>query len=515
MQFGDTLSLKVKLIMTSQKLDELAQIIDRACDLGNEQELRIIIAINQEYVERLDDTKAKATLYYFLANAWAGLHDIRYKKDQSSIWEYEQETINNQIINLRKAKKEKGFSEIPIEYQCAILTNLANIFNHTGRTVYSLNLYNQALLIEPNFVMARANRGLCLVSFADLDYDENHRAIFAKLAYDDLKKASKQLILYIKNGYDSEYYTNVKEECVNKIKAIELHLGRTFLTSPLEFNNFSLGKPKKEKEYRQWALAHTLFLNPMNDIGTNNIASYDPLNLPSLIMDIHSGFPKYITYFNQIKQEYVSYRHLLYEGIKEKTDKFYNKDISLIDDYDYNLYAIHNEKIKLAFRGFYSIFDKIAYFLNEYFDLRYSERDIDFRKIWKNKNNQKELNIKFNGLENLALRGLYFINKDLFFPDKDDKSFIGVVEPEAVEINEIRNHLEHKFMTIKILDIAKYQISNDRENIKCLTQEDLEEKTLHLVRLVREAIIYLSFALHIEEKKKDDKNIMPIQLQKI
>lgn len=56
----------------------------------------------------------------------------------------------------------------------------------------------------------------------------------------------------------------------------------------------------------------------MNDIGTNNIASHDPLNLPNLITDIHSGFPKYITYFNQIKQEYVAYRHLLHEGIMEK-----------------------------------------------------------------------------------------------------------------------------------------------------------------------------------------------------
>lgn len=233
--------------MISQQLDELGQLVDRACDLGDEQELRTIIAMNQEYVEKLDDSKVKATLYYYLANAWSGLHDIQYQSNQSTIWEFEQETINNQIINLRKAKKEKGFSELRIEYQCAILTNLANIFDHAGRTIYALNLYNQALLIEPNFVMARANRGLCLVSYAGLDYDENHRAIFAKLAHADLTKASKQLISYIKNGYDIEYYTNVKEQCDKKIKAIELRLNQIFLTSNIELNNFSLGKSKKKK----------------------------------------------------------------------------------------------------------------------------------------------------------------------------------------------------------------------------------------------------------------------------
>jgi hypothetical protein len=36
-----------------------------------------------------------------------------------------------------------------------------------------------------------------------------------------------------------------------------------------------------------------------------------------------------------------------------------------------------------------------------------------------------------------------------------------------------------------------------------VTREDLTDKTLHLARLVREALIYLAFAVHIEENKKD------------
>lgn len=212
-----------------------------------------------------------------------------------------------------------------------------------------------------------------------------------------------------------------------------------------------------------------------------------------------------------MKQEYITYRYLFYEGIQEKTNKFYDSNTALTDDYDYNLYDINTEKIKLAFRGFYSIFDKIAYFLNEYFELPHGER-VDFRTVWKNSNNHKELNPKFDGLSNLALRGLYFINKDLFTP-WDNKSFITVVEPEAVEINDIRNHLEHKFISIKILDMSQYSTLDDREKIKYITQDDLGNKTLHLARLVREAIIYLSFAVHIEEnKKKIDGKYLPVFL---
>ncbi|MDD2949248.1 MAG: LA2681 family HEPN domain-containing protein [Sulfuricurvum sp.] len=483
--------------MTPQQLSELGLIVDRACDLGDEQELLIIIAINSEYVETLNGSIEKATLYYFLANAWSGLRTIRHYKDKSSIWNYEQDEINHEIIYLRKAKKEKSFLELPVEYQCSILTNLANIFSHAGRTVYALRLYTQALKIEKNFFMARANRGLCYLSYLRLDYDESHKIFFAKLAYDDLIQASKYIDLYIKNGIHVEYHSDLKAQFNAEIQGIEAHVQKDFLLTNLELDKFSFGKLQEEQDYRRWGLSNCLFLSSMNDIGNHSIAVHDPLNLPNLFSDIDSGFQKYITYFNQMKQEYITYRHLLYEGIREKTNKLYDQNTALTDDYDYNLYDIDTEKIKLAFRGFYSIFDKIAYFLNEYFDLPHGEK-IDFRTVWKDSSNYKKLNPKFDGLSNLALRGLYFISKDLFSP-KDNKSFITVVEPESEKINDIRNHLEHKFINIKLIDVSEYQIEDKREQSKQITRDELENKTLHLARLVREAMLYLSFTVHIEE----------------
>lgn len=497
--------------MTPQQLSEFGLIVDRACDLGDEQELLIIIAINSEYVETLNSSIEKTTLYYFLANAWSGLRNIRHKENLLSVWNYEQDEINHEIIYLRKAKKENSFSELTIEYQCSILTNLANIFSHVGRAVYALRLYTQALSIEKDFYMARANRGLCYLSYMRLDYDENHKVIFAKLAYDDLTQASKYLEFYIKNGIEVEYHSELKAQFDMQIQGIEYHVQKDFLSANLELGDFSFGESKVEQDYRRWGVSNSLFLSSMNDIGNHSIAAHDPLSLPNLLLEVDCGFPKYITYFNQMKQEYITYRHLLYEGIREKTNKFYDENTALTDDYDYNLYDINTEKIKLAFRGFYSIFDKIAYFLNEYFDLPHGEK-IDFRTVWKNSINYKELNPKFDGLSNLALRGLYFISKDLFSP-KDNKSFITVVEPEAEKINDIRNHLEHKFISVKILAMKQYDTLDIREKIQYITQDDLEGKTLHLARLVREAMIYLSFAVHIEENKKDKQDLyMPIQL---
>jgi len=46
----------------------------------------------------------------------------------------------------------------------------------------------------------------------------------------------------------------------------------------------------------------------MNDFDSSNIVAHDPLVLPDMIVDIEKGFPKFISYFNQIKQEYIAYR---------------------------------------------------------------------------------------------------------------------------------------------------------------------------------------------------------------
>jgi hypothetical protein len=492
------------------QLDELAVIIDHACDTGDEEDLCLIISINEDYVERVSESVVKARLYYLLANAWAGLQVIRYKVDEKSVWNYEQQEINKQIIYLRKAKQEKDFLLLNEEYQLSVLTNLANIFSHVGRTIYAIRLYNQALEINPDFFMAIINRGICFQTYSGLDYDSGHKNIFVKLAYDDFRQAIPLLKKYSKLDF---YYKNILKSCELNIQKIKEYYPEECLCSTLELNDFSLGKSKEEQRFRSWALFNTLFLNPMNDIGYKKIASHDPLGLPNLITNIQSDIPKYISYFNQIKQEFITYRHLLYEGTNYKTQKFYDKDTVIIDDLQLNLNDVNTEKIKLAFRGFYSIFDKIAYFLYEYFELDLNPNSIYFHTVWKMKNNRKKFNTKFNDFENLALRGLYFICKDLFFDKEndDEKLFIELVEPEAKRINDIRNHLEHKFINIKMLDMKKNEAIED-EKIVNISLSELEEKTLHLARLAREAMIYLSFAVHIEESKKDDTGVFPMIL---
>jgi len=103
----------------------------------------------------------------------------------------------------------------------------------------------------------------------------------------------------------------------------------------------------------------------------------------------------------------------------------------------------------------------------------------------------------------------------LFYGDENSKEFLTVLEPEAEKLSEIRNHLEHKFISIKALDIARFETVGDRERNFYITEDDLEAKTLHLAQLAREAMIYLSFAVHAEESRKSDEGMcMSIELTK-
>jgi hypothetical protein len=498
---------KIKL----ENLNELGAIIDRACDTSDIDELKTIIAIHSKFCDNIDNSIEKTYSYYLLGNAWSGVRKIEHEKNITKVWSLEQEEVFKEIYYFRKAIQQKEFEKLDLSLKLAIYVNLGNAFSHYGRTINAIKYFDKAIALKirhkdvvnhPNYFMALINKGLALEYYSQLDYDSGHKEFFIKFAYKNFKEAVPIIDNYFKNSkLDQEYYQNTKENIVSKIKWYEEQFSSDELKDIDCFLNYTTNFSKNENEYRKWCLSNKLFLNSLNDLGNYDISTHDPLNLPNFTAKIEEGFPKIVTNFNQIKQEYIFYRHLLFEGLHGKTPKYYDKETSITDDYDYYLYNINIEKIKMAFRGFYSIFDKIANFLNEYFNLGIDENRVDFRKIWLDKNSL----VVFNKTENLALRGLYLISKDLFVVTKNDdnsKKFIEVLEPEAQKINAIRNHLEHKFISIKLFNSEFLNIEDRKRNFS-ISQDELEVKTIHLAKLVREALIYLSFAVHIENDKKE------------
>ena len=109
---------------------------------------------------------------------------------------------------------------------------------------------------------------------------------------------------------------------------------------------------------------------------------------------------------------------MIYDGINNKAKHYSDNDVYLYNTLDYPVYGLGIEKIKCAYRSLYPLFDRIAFFINDYFELGIDERDVSFKSIWERKKTaNRAIDLKRNMTEvatyNHPLIGLYWLFKDI------------------------------------------------------------------------------------------------------
>jgi hypothetical protein len=345
--------------------------------------------------------------------------------------------------------------------------------------------------------MACGNRGFGLGHYAGAHYDPGHEAVLMMASLGSFGEACDEDAIF-----DSFYQANILEEFSRKMGAIWSHYDIPNISANTDFENHPMGRGKKEREYRQWCLGNRLFLNSLNDIGPYPIAAQDILTLPSLTIHIDDGpdLPVVIHYFNLIKQEFCSARYALYEGLVYEGVHFSDRKVLLYNTLDYPAHGFAVERIKMAFRGAYAVFDKLAFLLNVYLDMKHSERHVNFRNVWLT--SKRDLHPALNTLKNWPLRGLFWLSKDIF-----ESSFRESTEPDSKDLYELRNHLEHKFVSVHdgfYRAVSPNRMETPKTGIFDISVDDLVRKTLRQVKLARSAIIYLSLAIHVEEKRRSE-----------
>ena len=274
-----------------------------------------------------------------------------------------------------------------------------------------------------------------------------------------------------------------------------------FLEKPLHINEYICSNTE-EANYRRWCLKKHLFLNPLNDLVLEHTCfAADVLQLPGIVTPIkEKDIPIYFGLFNQIKQEFVYARYLCYQGQPFCDEPHYaDKETCLVNLYDYPQYSIRIEQEKTAFRLLYSLFDKVAFFANKYWKLGIKDRDVTFHSIWKEESGYKHKckHAAIDAQNNESLLSIKWIYKD--FNDRFGNS----AHPELQKFNMLRNALEHKY--VKVHSGLQYSIKEpyfDTEGIYHISDDDLQKFTIELICLVRELIIELSMAVHIEELKR-------------
>jgi hypothetical protein len=236
-------------------------------------------------------------------------------------------------------------------------------------------------------------------------------------------------------------------------------------------------------------LNERLFLNPLNDLGPYTIAARDILVLPSYTTPIEEP-PTLIGFYNQMKQEFVSARWFLYECMQSEEPHFSDRDVTLYNTLDYPSYGLPVERAKAAYRIAYSLFDKIAYFLNDYAKLGVRLNQVYFRTVWYTGQDARRgvIRDELVKMQNWPLRGLFWLAKDLFDPDLQDSA-----EPEAQELYVIRNCLEHSYLKVhEILPSRADTRDPFRDRLAHSVQrEAFIKKTLLVLRRARGADLSL------------------------
>lgn len=483
------LGVDVGALDDEKALKVVGHIIDFSDDLRDAAALDRAFEMLEEARVRSLTPRLRTLLHYFEGNAWSAR--THQRSNAGGAWAWEAEDLAGKILAYRRAVLSDGFESLPLYQRCQILTNLGNAMSNVGRFVEAIDYWDRVVALKEDFGMALAGKGDMLIWYLYSLYDEGHQAVFAHVAHELLRRA---LALPLEGDTAARLHP--------KLDYLRNRAPEGFFDTPLALDNFDLGETAQEQEYRSWCLERRLFVNPMNDALPEAIAAADSLNLPRIsgsVDEMGTG-RAWMGLYNVLKQEFIGARTLLWEGLTATEPHFADEEVNLMDTLDDSRFGLAREKTKFALRSAYSILDRVGFLVNSYFRLGIAHHRVQFRTLWYlNGQKNQGLRSEFVDRENWPLRGLFWLSKDL---DGSEQGIQECLEPDAQALQDLRNHLEHKYA--KVIDDEAFDQLPIAPDELCLriTTSDLNAKALRTVRLARAALVYVSLTIHAEERRK-------------
>jgi len=463
--------------------------IDRLLDEEKYDELATYIE-SVEIYGQTHSTSEYAVVFYYLGTGYSELANDASKNETDNSDIAYVEYRRKSLYYFRKAISLLDHTDDTKTLFHLIYTNYANSLDACGRVIEALRIYRKAICLSDNFGMAIGNYGRALNFYANIVNDSGHYKELHCFAYRALKKALETI--------DPNMHLYAKRFFEGLVNEYESLTPSDILSASIVFKQYDLGE-SEETSYRKWCLENHLFLTPLNDVIEYESAfAHDPLTITrytenvekdELSSDQGVNPPRWFAMLNQLKEEFIYARYLCYEGSENiKELHFADKDVKLsLSDYDYVNYSIRLEQLKSAFRLLFSVFDKVAFFVNDFWNMGFTERQADARHIFlSNKLPQT----------NIALTALYWSYSEFV------KDFWPSEVASERDLYTLRNALEHKYVKIhEHPNNYKLEIADD--NFYHISEQTLIEQCVRLVELARECIMYLVYAIDIEESKKE------------
>jgi tetratricopeptide (TPR) repeat protein len=472
---------------STQARTMLAKLVDTAGERANMAGLDLALKWSDELCQRELSGPDHLIILYFRANAWGRIERVRNKSNDDQKWRWKQPELQEEMLLLRRVIASPSFSNLHRRYQVQVLTNLGNVFSTIGRVTEAIELRDRVLAISPRFGMALGTRAESLLAYGRVLRKTKDGLPFLRAAIRGFEDATSEQAFYESSSYDP-VKRKWRATCDDLVEWANRHV-------PAADAPHCGASVQALTPYREWCVEQRLCLSPLNDLGAVYESAYDRLHLPALAP--HNARSEMLMgYLDTMQQELVSARWSYYET--KSLSRSHDSDASLRvhDTGDGPVFGLRNERMKMAFRAAYSVLDKIAYFLNAYFNLGISASAVSFRSLWFERD-RISIRSTLAGSKNWPLRGLYWLARDFIEPD-----FIDVTEPDAVALADIRNHIEHKYLRVVREDPDLHETTGIDSLVYVVGQISFEARTLRLLKLVRAALLYLVLAVHDEEMKK-------------
>lgn len=376
------------------------------------------------------------------------------------------------------------------------LIKLGDVYSHMGRLQDGVECYKDAALLYPNDYRWKFHFGFTL--FNTHSYYERAAERFVVSLMKDL----------LRDCLDMKEYSQLANYVYDIIKDWE--------SPDLNEDNPINFEATEEGDYNHWVNQNVLRLNAYNDINfTSTLCQEDSLYFDGVFSPKTEpdSWRRLFQMLNEIKQEYVSARYMLYSYfMKSGSSHVSDKNVRLADLYDRSNYSFHLELAKSAFRSLYSILDKIAFVLNEYLDLNMNPERVNFSNVWYENSKLyriKEAILKYKSLYSLA--GLLFIRNDIYGGADD---YLQAKETKLLK--KVRNAIEHR--AIIIVDDGMLE---DDGSVLNISRMEFERVSINLIKTVRQAIFcFVNAVNHIEYDKKleitkNGKMIIPQEIDSV
>ena len=433
----------------------------------------------------------KMQVYYDIAN---GYHDLRILEE-----EYNERYFEKELYNLRCAldlyeskyyEADSNSAEVKVARYIAMrsYTNLGNAYQALGRYIVAIDCFQDALLISNDFAMASLNLSLLLFRHAPLQIKRYEQNYYHHACYYYYKQTER-----CKMNLENQAYL---EGLKYNISLFDSTYVENYLNKPLELPLFKVDI-QDEADYRNHLLLFRLFLDPCLEILSDPCFAVDSINLP-FEAPYSDREKEFIGLFNQIKQEYNWARLLWYKtSIEETYEHYSDRELDLVDTGDSSDHSLRESMLRTAFKAAYSLFDRIGFFINQYFEVGLTDTKVSFKNIWKEQlidgNGQVYFTIPrpimSTHSDNPLVNAMYWLQKDFY-----ERKEINVTTPHAERIFQMRNDIEHNCLRT---GTQSYKTSFT----KYTTEGKIENNTFRLLKLARELIIYLCLAVNFDREK--------------